>query len=966
MSNINAKEKNGKWQGLVNYCLTLYKESRTSKYREATIESIRESIEAYDQVEKKTNDPWDGACYHKDVEILTEGGWKLVSGVGVGEKVYSREPKTGRIELKPITETHKYKAPSDGLVLLSNLYFNIQVTGNHKFHLEQHKNKKEWFSKEVTADEILTGFTNQGRWKVPLSGKWDAEPGISLWGYDPKDFLSLLGWYISEGWAFKSRTIGIGQSEKANPANVEEIKHLLDRMGLSYKFNKTQFSISLTKSLTDHLADCGKSYKKRIPRMYLGLPPEQLKPLFDTLIKGDGSECWAKDKHRNHPKTTYFTTSSGLADDFQELCLKLGYSASITEKAPCPGGKIRGRRITGKHTQYTVSVRYINFSRFRHDRCTLKKVPYTGFVYCVTVPPHHTVYVRQNGKPLWSGNSNITLPLTTISNDNLAPRLVSGLVGKQPYVRFEMENDQEQDDNTKIIETFFNQELQDVVGIESTAVDIGEKVLKEGTVYPMPRYDLDEEVKKDFMFVAKDLTKEQEAALIAMTMDGKKPTNVGGVWVGGDGQPLLKETTETVFEGGKVELVPFKDIFIPDDAEDWEKTPVIRKVYPTYAELKDYKESRKGYRNIGEWLLKEEGERKLTQDQQSEDQEWSDIQVTSKEVIECIECYIRYIYQEEDQEKEDIKNWQEERYIAQIALDRKILIRLIPLREINFKNQHLIKRIAMFRRQGKSYGMPLHSKIKSIQKGASKTFNMAINIAEIVMIPWFLYTDKVGFRGKETKLKPGQGINVDDISGLYFPKFSINPSQMFQYIEVWMTFWERVVSIGDVQMGLPDAKKTTATEVLAVIEEGNIKHNYQSKPLREDFIVMIRTIYDLYYQHMPLEKTFLYNEKQVPIKRADMARPFKFRLTGSTEMSNKLIERRENEDVYNKALADPWGVFDPVEVTEDYLKAAGKTNTQRLINPTLNQIGRIMKEIPQAEEIFQQAMQQAMQVAKES
>ena len=403
-----------------------------------------------------------------------------------------------------------------------------------------------------------------------------------------------------------------------------------------------------------------------------------------------------------------------------------------------------------------------------------------------------------------------------------------------------------------------------------------------------------------------------------------------------------------MFEGGRVDLIPFKDIFIPDDVDDWEKAPVIRKVYPTYKELQDYKEDRKGYRNIGKWLLKEEGDKTLTEDQQSPDQILSDVQVTSKEVIECIECYVRYVYQEEDQDKEDITSWKEERLIAQIALDSKILIRLIPLREINFKNQHLIKRIAMFRRQGKSYGVPLHSKMKSIQKGASKTFNMAINIAEVVLVPWFLYTDKAGLRGDATKLKPGAGIKVDDVNGLHFPRFNINPSQMFDYIEVWMSFWERVISIGDVQMGLPDSKKTTATEVLAVIEEGNIKHNYQSRPIRKDFIVLIRTIYDLYYQNMPLEKTFLYNKKQVQIPRSAMARPYKFRLTGSTEMANRLIERREKEDVYNKSLQDPHGVYDPIEMAKRYLKATGETDVDALINPELNQISKLMQEMPEA------------------
>jgi len=480
----------------------------------------------------------------------------------------------------------------------------------------------------------------------------------------------------------------------------------------------------------------------------------------------------------------------------------------------------------------------------------------------------------------------------------------------------------------------------------------------------MPRYDLDEEVKKDFMFVGQELTKEQTAALIAMKADGKAPTEMGGVYVGLDGKPLIIEKTDTVFEGGKVDLVPFKDIFIPDDVDDWEKAPVIRKVYPTYAELKDYKEKRPGYRNIDKWLLKEEGEKTLTEDQQSSDQILSDVQVTSKEVIECIECYVKYIYQEEDQDKEDIESWKEERLIAQIALDSKILIRLIPLREINFKNQHLIKRVAMFRRQGKSYGVPLHSKMKSIQKGASKTFNMALNIAEVVLIPWFFYTDKAGLRGDATKLKPGMGIKVDDVKGLHFPSFNINPSQMFNYIEVWMSFWERVISIGDVQMGLPDAKKTTATEVLAIIEEGNIKHNYQSRPIRKDFITLIRTIYDLYYQNMPLEKTFLYNKEQVAIPRSAMARPYKFRLTGSTEMSNRLIERREKEDVYNKAIQDPFGVFDPIEMTKDYLRATGETDVDSKINPELNQIAKLMQEVPEAKQVFEQAAQQVMLLAQ--
>jgi hypothetical protein len=38
----------------------------------------------------------------------------------------------------------------------------------------------------------------------------------------------------------------------------------------------------------------------------------------------------------------------------------------------------------------------------------------------------------------WEGSSNVCLPLTTITVDNLEPRIVAGLIGKEPYILFEV------------------------------------------------------------------------------------------------------------------------------------------------------------------------------------------------------------------------------------------------------------------------------------------------------------------------------------------------------------------------------------------------------------------------------------------------------------------------------------------------------------------------------------------------
>ena len=50
---------------------------------------------------------------------------------------------------------------------------------------------------------------------------------------------------------------------------------------------------------------------------------------------------------------------------------------------------------------------------------TWSRIQYNGYVYDVTVPPNHTIYVRRNGKAVWSGNCSwrgkLTLELANLS-----------------------------------------------------------------------------------------------------------------------------------------------------------------------------------------------------------------------------------------------------------------------------------------------------------------------------------------------------------------------------------------------------------------------------------------------------------------------------------------------------------------------------------------------------------------------
>jgi len=531
----------------------------------------------------------------------------------------------------------------------------------------------------------------------------------------------------------------------------------------------------------------------------------------------------------------------------------------------------------------------------------------------------------------WDNAYNSILPFETISIDNLEPRLIAGLIGKDPIISFKKGKNDDIDD---MIEIWWNDELVNVIHVDKIARNVVHGILLEGTRYSLVKYDKNEITRRDFQF-------DKEGAIV----------------IGDNGQPIYVELTDPSFEGGKDENIPFNKIFIPDDigtSEEWEECDKIREVEYTYGELfgkrNDY-----GYMNIGSWLIPERKKRKKREEEKSPSQLVAGVDISGKETIKCLECHISYSISNLDEEEEGKREeFNEERVIITIALDSKICIRKILQRDVNMNNESLIKRVRLFPEEGRSYGSGIHSKLKSIQDGASTLFNQMINTAFITMIPWYFFEEGAGIKGKQ-QIMPGKGLKVIDINKIKFPDWRMDPRQYIEFLNIFISLWERLVSISEPQVGKMKTKDTTATEILSVIEEGNIKHNYQTKTFREEFLSIIRTLYDLYYQYMPYEKTIEYKGKEILLPRKEMKRPYNFRLTGSTEKSNKLIERKENEDLHHFLRGDP--LANPMTVLEDLLKSYGREDVDRYINPIMGQIGKMYEQFPD-QEFWGQIIQQ--------
>ena len=359
-------------------------------------------------------------CFDPETEVMTVDGIKAVDEVEVGDRVYSLNPDTGEVEIKPVTATQAqhYEGP---MVKIKNRHTDFLVTPNHRFLTQKFTSGEytnlEW---ETAADMLrdrirrrlpslrpLPAVENypssvslahacdrhgiehktgpRGIQELRQQGRW--QPGE----YELNDWLRILAWFATEGTLYKSKAReyesghvrGVSYQTTLCQKNEEgrgQIAELLDRVGLSYSSDQNGHSFC-SKVLYEILeAECGPdSFSKHLPPWIFQLGSDQLKIVFDTLMRGDGNA-----------RGDRFTTSSDqLAEDFIRLAMHVGRRAF---HMPNDGShriqvnKVRGQRptIKPKHRQ---------------------QVDYSGMIYCLTVADNHTVLAGRNRKFNWTGQS---------------------------------------------------------------------------------------------------------------------------------------------------------------------------------------------------------------------------------------------------------------------------------------------------------------------------------------------------------------------------------------------------------------------------------------------------------------------------------------------------------------------------------------------------------------------------------
>lgn len=361
-------------------------------------------------------------CYDRETEVLTIDGWKSFKDITDDDIYYSMNPETQEcdyVKAKEIIcypydgEMYSVNAQSIDLLITPNhnvLYSNSYDNKNWKLSQIQNivNNKRILMKKNCKPIEGIKDSLIQTPSCVAYRSNQTGEYASIVNGieFETDDLFRLIGFFLSDGYTTHAgyhRIIGFSKGDKNL---LLEYQAILDKYNLRTTRifdDRSSYKLEIeNQALFEFFREFGDCYTKRIPSFVWRYDSTHLNHLFKGLLDGDF----------NKKGTAIYTVSKNMADDIQRLMLHLGLSASV---------KISDRRgetssgidasgapysITSKSVCYIVTVNRSKnepiIKSYTHN--AISKTEYHGMVYCVDLEKNHTLYVRRNGKAVWSGN----------------------------------------------------------------------------------------------------------------------------------------------------------------------------------------------------------------------------------------------------------------------------------------------------------------------------------------------------------------------------------------------------------------------------------------------------------------------------------------------------------------------------------------------------------------------------------
>ena len=368
------------------------------------------------------------ACFDQFTDVLTNKGWKKIIDVNKSDLVCILDPKTDNISYETPEEIHCY--PYNGkMYKLRSQLVDLTVTPNHRMWIKRRFGKGSNYKENFEFMNAEDCFGRRLKYKKTVQN------------YQPKDWIGetfTIPEFIDKNEKIRPEKIilmndwlvffGIWMAEGCSDKNYIRIAAHKPRVKKALEPVINNFGYHICKSGKDvdingekncwsfgdvQLASVMEplsvgAINKFLPDWVWRLNKEQSRLLIESMMLGDG---YVNKSNAN----LYYTSSERLADDFCRLCLHAGYSSHKRLHAGRVAGsqatKKDGEVITSTADNYTITViktklePEINHGHHKEqDGQSEEWEHYEGTVHCLTVRTG-IFMVRENGKPVWTGNS---------------------------------------------------------------------------------------------------------------------------------------------------------------------------------------------------------------------------------------------------------------------------------------------------------------------------------------------------------------------------------------------------------------------------------------------------------------------------------------------------------------------------------------------------------------------------------
>lgn len=365
-------------------------------------------------------------CFDKQTEMLTDRGWVFFPDIQKSDQAYSMDTVTKIANYEKITNLIKYKYSGE-MYQINGQLIDCLITPNHEFFgdtTQRYPTKKTRIKfKEIQDIVKYKNFT------IPITSTWNGKsidyfilpeftttylsknqttvmkkvkPALFI---NIKDWLAFLGIWLADGHISNNRNGNIGtisiSKEKEIP--TKKMQKILDKTPFTWwRYDHGWKTDNV--QLANYLKQFRQATIKYIPQKFKDLSTDLLQILIDSMMLGDG--CISTfttvtfGKRVEYTRSNYYTSSKQLADDFQEIVIKCGFSASVTNRKPRKWN-IKGKSGWSKKS-YSVSINKSKNLNLLNKQ--ISKIQFNDYVYDVTTEPYHTIFIRRNGKAYWSSN----------------------------------------------------------------------------------------------------------------------------------------------------------------------------------------------------------------------------------------------------------------------------------------------------------------------------------------------------------------------------------------------------------------------------------------------------------------------------------------------------------------------------------------------------------------------------------